>query len=63
MRPVGQGVVKAEVGRVQGALRAERARVDFLGGRGKPWDDGFFYAAAASSARCTTAGSRSITVI
>ena len=33
--PVGQALVKVEDGRVQGALRAERARVDFLGGQGK----------------------------
>ena len=35
--PVGQALVEVEDGRVQGALRAERARVDLLGGRGKRW--------------------------
>ena len=33
--PVGQVLVEVEDGRVQGALRAERARVDFLGGVGQ----------------------------
>ncbi len=40
-----------------------RSRADLLGGLDKRPSDGFFYAAASSSARCTAAGSRSITVM
>jgi hypothetical protein len=35
LRPVGQALVEVEDGRVQGALHAERARVDLLEGWGK----------------------------
>lgn len=39
LEPVGQALVEVEGRRVQGALRAERVRVDLLGGRGKRWGD------------------------